>query len=382
MANYPTSASTDANLYVQVNNKTTILTAGITNSDTTIPVSSTTGFPATGTVTVDLEIISYTSLDATNFLGATRGFDGSSAVSHLSGALVSHNIIAKHHNNSKDEIIAVETDLVGVQAALAPTAPTSLATSILNRFNQLAQRFIDLTGLTNWYDAFVSFPVSKGGTGNTTLTAGGYLKGAGTSPVTVQITPIPVADGGTNSGTALTNNKVIRSTSGAFVESAIGISSAKLTSLDAGTVAGDSVRYEQLFYGFQAPVQATTTSTFTTTSATYQTTNLSATITPTSATHRIKITVSASIDTLGTGTSGIASLFRDSTDLSGAAAGGFGQISINATQPHVVPIAMTYIDSPATTSPITYSVKLLSSGGGSVQFGAGSIQVLTLEEIV
>lgn len=189
MANYPSSASSDTNLYVQVNNKTTNLTANISNSDTTIPVSSTAGFPASGTVTVDLEIIAYSSLDATNFLGATRGFDGTSAVSHLSGALVSHNIIAKHHNNLKDEIIAIETDLVGINASLTPTAAADTSTSLLNRVNQIVQRFKDITGLTNWYDTFTSLPIAKGGTNSTTaLTGNKAIQSDGSSIIESSVT--------------------------------------------------------------------------------------------------------------------------------------------------------------------------------------------------
>lgn len=44
--------------------------------------------------------------------------------------------------------------------------------------------------------------VAKGGTGSTTLLAGAYLKGNGTSALTFQAPPIPVADGGTGGVTA------------------------------------------------------------------------------------------------------------------------------------------------------------------------------------
>lgn len=47
----------------------------------------------------------------------------------------------------------------------------------------------------------------------------GYLKGAGASPVSA-VTTIPVADGGTNSTTALSNNRIMKSSGGAIVEAA------------------------------------------------------------------------------------------------------------------------------------------------------------------
>jgi hypothetical protein len=43
--------------------------------------------------------------------------------------------------------------------------------------------------------------VATGGTGASTLASGAYLKGAGTSAITTQATPIPVADGGTGRAT-------------------------------------------------------------------------------------------------------------------------------------------------------------------------------------
>lgn len=111
MANYPTSISTDANLYIAVNNKRTQLNGAITNSDTTITVDSTTGFPASGLISIENEVIAYTSLNATQFLTCTRGFDGTIAASHVDDSFVSLRVVAAHHNNLKDEVIAVETAL-------------------------------------------------------------------------------------------------------------------------------------------------------------------------------------------------------------------------------------------------------------------------------
>jgi hypothetical protein len=52
---------------------TTWLTADVDDADTTIPVSSTAGFASAGYIWIDSECIAYTSKDATNFLGCTRG---------------------------------------------------------------------------------------------------------------------------------------------------------------------------------------------------------------------------------------------------------------------------------------------------------------------
>ena len=58
------------------------LNGGINNSDTTITVDSTTGFPASGTIQIDYELITYASKNSTQFLTCTRGASGTTAVSH------------------------------------------------------------------------------------------------------------------------------------------------------------------------------------------------------------------------------------------------------------------------------------------------------------
>ena len=54
---------------------------------TSIPVDSTEGFPATGTIKIGNEKISYTGLDATTFTGITRGVDGTTAAASATAAL-------------------------------------------------------------------------------------------------------------------------------------------------------------------------------------------------------------------------------------------------------------------------------------------------------
>ena len=73
----------------------TTLTSNIDDSVTTIPVDSTTGFKSAGELRIGTEIISYTSTDATNFLGATRGAFGTTAVSHLNNDAVLEREVVK-----------------------------------------------------------------------------------------------------------------------------------------------------------------------------------------------------------------------------------------------------------------------------------------------
>jgi len=64
------------------------LNGALNNSATTITVDSTTGFPATGTIDIDSELITYTGLTGTTFTGCGRGANGTTAASHLDNAIV------------------------------------------------------------------------------------------------------------------------------------------------------------------------------------------------------------------------------------------------------------------------------------------------------
>lgn len=66
----------------------TTLSSSVSNSVTTIPVVSTSGFSTTGAIFVGAELITYTGKTATSFTGCTRGAAGSQAASHSSGDAV------------------------------------------------------------------------------------------------------------------------------------------------------------------------------------------------------------------------------------------------------------------------------------------------------
>lgn len=112
MAIFPGAISTDADLYIAVNNLSTLLTDNpLTIGATTVNVISTTGFPTVGFISIGAEIIKYTGKTATSFTGCTRGADGTSAAAHALNDQVDHFVIAAHHNANKDEIIAIEQNL-------------------------------------------------------------------------------------------------------------------------------------------------------------------------------------------------------------------------------------------------------------------------------
>lgn len=118
--NYPSSLDDTDSLLKESNNVSTTLTGAHNNSITTITVGSTTGFPSTGAISIDDEIIYYTGVGATTFTGAIRGSDGSTAASHSGGASVEGRIIARHSSILRDAIIAIQTK-IGIGASTPVT---------------------------------------------------------------------------------------------------------------------------------------------------------------------------------------------------------------------------------------------------------------------
>jgi Tfp pilus assembly protein PilX len=66
----------------------TTVSGALTATATTIPVSSTTNYQNSGRIMVDREFMNYAAKNATNFLGVTRGVDGTTATTHASGTRI------------------------------------------------------------------------------------------------------------------------------------------------------------------------------------------------------------------------------------------------------------------------------------------------------
>ena len=77
---------------VIVGTATTAVSGGtLSNSNTTVTVTSTTGFTATGSILIDSETITYTGITGTTFTGCTRGASGTgsgAATTHTNGTAV------------------------------------------------------------------------------------------------------------------------------------------------------------------------------------------------------------------------------------------------------------------------------------------------------
>ena len=95
------------------------------------------------------------------------------------------------------------------------------------------------------------------------------------------------------------------------------------------------------------------------TSSTFITTGLTVTITPSTNTNKILLNVSGgSMDTGGSGQM-IATIYKNGTNLMGSGA----LATVYATSRIAAPVAINYLDSPATTSAITYTVYVAASSG-------------------
>lgn len=145
----------------------------------------------------------------------------------------------------------------------------------------------------------------------------------------------------------------------------------------------DATTFKQVGTTFGPILQVVTGSSstaFTTSNAAYQTTNLSASITPKASTSKVLVVATSDIQNPSTGTIAEAALFRGSTNISTNNIGGC--LIPSASSSTIVPITLICYDSPATTSSTTYAVKLLSSNGATtVGFGNTAGQYMALIEI-
>jgi hypothetical protein len=124
-------------------------------------------------------------------------------------------------------------------------------------------------------------------------------------------------------------------------------------------------------------VQATDTAETDTSSTSYVATGLSVNITPSSSSNKVLIIAMGIIDNNSSGTAPKVTLYRDSTNI-GIADG----LSRNyATVRLIVPVTLSKLDTPNSTSQITYTVYIKSSSGSQVRFGESTQQTIVAMEI-
>lgn len=203
--------------------------------------------------------------------------------------------------------------------------------------------------------------------------------GAGSS-VTL---PISIAQGGTNSTSALANAKMMASSAGKIVEVAADSSmgSNKITNLKDGSSAQDAAAFGQI--KLISAAQTTETTLDSVTSSTFTATSLTKSITPSSASNRVKITITTNIK-CPAGRNAFLTIKRGSTDLGFASSSGLTSMSNGTAVTLYFPVTIVFIDSPATTSSTTYTVYMRNDDNATAikmsELTLGS--TIILEEIV
>ena len=113
-------------------------------------------------------------------------------------------------------------------------------------------------------------------------------------------------------------------------------------------------------------VSATTTTSTSTTSTSFVSTALTASITPRSASNKVLIQVTGAIDSSAIANQGFGTIYRTATNLGSS---GDGMTEVYGGSSRVIAsLAMTFLDSPATTSATSYTVYIRSSGGNNIAF--------------
>lgn len=189
MTDYPAALDTAEKLYIAVNDLATTLSSNVNSSQTTIPVSSIANFPEPGLVSIDGEVIRYETVQVSPpaLLGATRGFDGTSAASHANAARVEVRWVAAHHNDVVEAVVAVQAELgtepKGVYASVAerltnieplivPFSPAATDWSFTHERKRVVAVQLWRKKATNVYELFeanIEQEVDTGGTSEVTI---------------------------------------------------------------------------------------------------------------------------------------------------------------------------------------------------------------------
>lgn len=400
-AQYPTSAADDSNLYIAVNNTSTTLTDNpLAAGAVTVNVNDASAFPSTGTITIDAEIIKYTGKTATSFTGCTRGFDGTSDVAHTVNTPVYHRIIADHHNTIKEEIKAIETDLIAIKAALNDVdTPASTASDVKDRLDQIVSQLKLITGETNWYDVPDSSITSLYSSVNAKLPlSGGTMTGNIAMSGSQKLTGL--AAGSTNGDSVRYDEFNSLSTEVNDVESALndsttaGSTATSLTNrinqivTQLKAITGQANWYTSIpnrMGKVLQVIQVTDTTSTNITTATWTDTGLSASITPTTTSSKILVMVKHRMLSLynNSRTDGDVRIDRSGTVIAtfGTVIG--GKTTSGGSSETTAEIAVEYLDSPATTSSRTYKTQAQNvSASGTIQInGSTGVSSITLIEI-
>jgi len=162
---FPGGVATDADLLVARDKASSTLDGDIDGSVNTFNVTVASTFTDNMVVVIDDEQIFCTTFSGTTFSGCTRGYGGTSAAPHDSGAGVYGYIVAAHHNGLKDELKAIENSLVGssyIGAMLRFGGTSSSYPALKAGGNILQARLADDSGFASFDAGSIA---SKSGSG-------------------------------------------------------------------------------------------------------------------------------------------------------------------------------------------------------------------------
>ncbi len=169
-------------------------------------------------------------------------------------------------------------------------------------------------------------------------------------------------------------------------ESGTVLTTGSTTGISASALSTGTIPIARMYAGAVLQVVSavyTTRQSFSTTSGVYQSTGLTATITPTSASSKILILVTAThqsyyLSTANTGSS--LGLNRNSTKIAGFVGSHVG--TVNNAETLAPTGSMTVLDSPATTSATTYTVLVTSLGASQTVYFNGTYAVTGFESFI
>lgn len=181
---FPGAVATPLQLLTAINNTKVTLNADAGIGDTTMTVDDASPLPASGYLTFDdhetnPETVYYTGISGADLTGVTRGADGTSAGTHITGAHLEQRFNADYHNIVTTELIAVEqylSDRFGKGSS--PVIPSGKTLTIAATSNQL------VVGTTN--TTTVSFTAPSASRTYTVPDAGGaasFVMSAGTQTI-------------------------------------------------------------------------------------------------------------------------------------------------------------------------------------------------------
>lgn len=194
---------------------------------------------------------------------------------------------------------------------------------------------------------------------------------------------IVVTDNGANSTVVLSTPQNIHTGAsptfvGMTLSAALAMGTAKITGMGNGTAATDAAAFGQIKV-IQTQVFTSVSESTTTTSSAYQNTSTTVSITPTSASNRILLLANGVVTINNSATSALVTLFRSTTNLATDEMARFS----NSAGTGRCGATMAWVDSPATTSATTYTVKLRSADNtNTVGWAGGGATSLIAMEIV